>query len=317
MEQRYLLTEVASIFPKFINFLTHSAPPKQRDVIFRYYPFVLSKGIYLGFKFLCPGNQKLFKGAFQRILYLSTFRLLTGLDICPGSIDSLRLKLYPDDANEDDQDSNAEEDNGLRPFGNHRETPHLAEPHKTKEQLRQRPSDIDARNDRSKYKSKKQPSQSHRDSVVKFVGDRESLRFRPDKPQSLGHKILPRQHQVQFDTLQISPLLQQCLGKESISVGPKHFIKRTEPVSYCQSGGVETFESKKDGTTSMRDEDLRMEEYKTKARELKMTSMQATIESRRNIKALASEREKILSDRTKIHDFVDTIMARSNKFQEL
>jgi len=294
--------------------LTLSAPSKQRDIIFRYYPFVLSKGIFLGFKFLCPGNHSLFKGAFQRILYLSIFRLLTGLDICPGSIDALRVKLYPDDAHKDEpSDADTEQDNELRPMGNQGEKPHL--PNKIQSSAKANSSDFSYGSTSTstsiasdKSPLKQQPSSVPRDSVVKFMGDRESLRFRPDKPQSLGPKILPRQQQVQFDSHQISPLLQQCLGRESISMGPKHFIKRTEPVAYCKSGGVETYRSRCEGT-SIQDEDRRMEEHRYKTRELRISCMQATFENRKQLKALASQRHEILNGgRAKIQDFATSIM---------
>jgi hypothetical protein len=282
--------------------LTMSAPPKQRDIIFRYYPFVLSKAIFLGFTFLCPGNRNLFKGAFQGILYLSTFRLLTGLDICPGSINTLRYKLYPEDAIEDDTtDSTTEKKNNeLGP-------------------MLQQQGSINPRANlntlSSQYSSRAPTDQKinvrRRDSVLKFVGDRESLRFRPDKPQSLGPELLRHQNKVQFDTQQLSPLLSQCLGRESTSMGVKHFVQRTEPVSYCKSGGVETFQSHSDNST-ISDEDQRLKKYHSLARELKMESLKAKFEHRKAMKELALERKIVLSGgKMKIQSFAASIMDAS------
>ena len=36
------------------------------------------------------------------ILYLSIFRLLTGIIICPSSVETLRLKMYLNDFNDED-----------------------------------------------------------------------------------------------------------------------------------------------------------------------------------------------------------------------
>lgn len=151
------------------------APPKQRDTVFRHYPFVLSKAIYLGLQYLCPGNKSLFKGPFLRILYLSVFRLLTGVDICPESVDAIRFKLYPGDALIEDSNDEEKKEGDCR----------LQEGH---------------------YQDYRRRS------------------------RSCGLDNPLRQQQVNFDVNQISPLLQQCLGRECISLRPKQFIKRIEPV---------------------------------------------------------------------------------------
>lgn len=275
--------------------LTESVSSVQRDVIFRCYPFVLSKAIFLGFSFLCPGNTNLFKGAFQGILYLSIFRLLTGLDICPGSIEALRHKLYPEDFIEDSP-SDEKDDNELRPMIHSKTNSNNF-------------SSITSKESEHKVPANQQtlPMTGHRDSVVKFVGDRESLRFRPDKPEFLGPTVLRHQNMVQFDTQQLSPLLSQCLGRESKSMGIKHFVKRTEPVSYCKSGGVETYHSISD-TNTISNEDSRMKTYQAKTRELKMESMKAKFEHRKVMKELARKREKILSGKKKIQSFAASIM---------
>jgi hypothetical protein len=77
--------------------------------------------------------------------------------------------------------------------------------------------------------------------VTKFTGGRETLRFRPDKPRFLGNKGLPRQQQVKFNASSISPLLQQYLDHHSDTGGRKpQYLKRTEPVKWCDTGGVDT-----------------------------------------------------------------------------
>ena len=77
--------------------------------------------------------------------------------------------------------------------------------------------------------------------VQKFTGPRDTLRFRPEKPSFLGKKQLPRQQQIAFNASSISPLLQQYLDHHSDTAGraPQN-LKRTEPVRWCRTGGVDT-----------------------------------------------------------------------------
>lgn len=178
-EQRYLLQIIADIFPKCMEVVKRIVPVKHGDFIFRYYPFVLSKAIADGFQFLCPGNRSLFEGTFQTLLYLSVFRLLTGLNLCPASIHAQRLKVFPEDAKGDDIIGSG----GVE----------------------------------------RKPKQRALINVEK--------------------KDINRQQQVHFDAHQISPLMQNCLKRQSISEDKKHILKRTEPVPNCKSGGLETYHS--------------------------------------------------------------------------
>lgn len=109
-EQRYLLEKVAQIFPQFIHAANMVTPSNHSDFIYRYYPFLLAKAIGDGFAFLCPGNPTLFKGTFQRLLHLTVFRMFTGLNLCPASIDAQRLEVFPDDVKGEECNSNTEND---------------------------------------------------------------------------------------------------------------------------------------------------------------------------------------------------------------
>lgn len=211
------------------------APPKQRDTLFRHYPFVLSKAIYLGFQYLCPGNKSLFKGPFLRILYLSVFRLLTGVDICPESVDAIRFKLYPDDALVDDNsDEEKKEGDSRLQMGPHQDDRRRSRHHgrdDTNKSTGQMNTDERVKNNKGNNEQNEMTtstngmeprgrklSSSNRNLMTKSISTRQS-------------KSLPlKQQQVNFDVNQISPLLQQCLGRECISIRPKQFIKRIEPV---------------------------------------------------------------------------------------
>mmetsp|Transcript_21175 Transcript_21175/g.31177 ORF Transcript_21175/g.31177 Transcript_21175/m.31177 type:complete len:632 (+) Transcript_21175:82-1977(+) len=230
-EQGYLLGKVAAVFPHFIASISSlEAPPQKRDFLFRHYPLLLSKAIYLGFKYLCPGNHGLFRGAFQRVLYLSVFRLLTGVDICPGSVDALRWKVYPEDAadeqNSENQDNDANRKRSMR-------SSRMAAAART----------VITSHSRARRRSVPAP-------IVALV--------KPTKAANESN-LLPRQQQVNFDACAVSPLLQQCLksvggewtgGSPSSphqqSNGRRQILKRTEPVRYCRTGGVETHRSRLD-----------------------------------------------------------------------
>ena len=288
VEQQYLLSKVAAIYTQLLSLKALEA---HKDFFFKNYPFVLSQAIVLGFKYLCPGNQSLYTPTLKRILFLTVAQLLTGVDVCPGSVNFLRHEVYPEDAV--DGPSNPNESNKLPPLpfvgGNKQE--------EEEEKARMEMGgggmgntkggilgldDNDEYNNSSilfgvdtmfggeggeipKYtykgtgaltdndgkedagtKMNKSISMPNFDSaefppVNKFTGPRETLRFRPDKPSYMVNKYLPRQQQVKFDASSISPLLQQYLDHHSDTAGRKpQQLKRTEPVKWCNTGGVDT-----------------------------------------------------------------------------
>lgn len=191
------------------------AQPHQRDTLLRHFPFALSKAIYLGFQYLCPGNQSLFKGSFLCILNLSVFRLLTGVNICAKSVDSLRLKLYPKDEMKSKSVSHDQ-------YADNSE-------HVLSSKSNYRADSFKRKRGHATNNSKKALS---------------NRILRRDDPQYTEEKSHPRHQQVNFDVNQISPLLQQCLGRDCISLQPKRFIKRIEPLHPSTSS-----ESTKQGAT--------------------------------------------------------------------
>ena len=278
-EQRYLLSKIAGIFPHFLKMMVTLAPDPDRDTIHHTYPFVLSQAIYLGFKFLCPGNHALFKGAFQRILYLSVFRMLTGVDICPGSVETLRHAIFPEELI-DEGNNDQEGENRLQPIpgdlGGRSRNVHGTNKHQI--------------NDACKFKIGN--GSQARSSVVKFMGDRESLRFRADKPVSLGPKILLKQQRVNFDANQISPLLQQCLGREVVTTRSKQYIKRTEPVRFCRSGGLDTYHSvSQEIEVNEKNRKRWMSDHKASIRKITSESIAANKEHRRWLNQLKEPKD--------------------------
>eukprot|EP00638_Chattonella_subsalsa_P019330 CAMPEP_0117886550 /NCGR_PEP_ID=MMETSP0950-20121206/20436_1 /TAXON_ID=44440 /ORGANISM="Chattonella subsalsa, Strain CCMP2191" /LENGTH=824 /DNA_ID=CAMNT_0005743917 /DNA_START=218 /DNA_END=2693 /DNA_ORIENTATION=- len=98
-EQEHLLGRISAIY---VNILQLKALEQSKDFFFKYYPYVSAKLVFWGFFYLCPGSRHLYTGAFRKILYKEVVRLLSGVDVCPISVNVLRGKLYPDEVPEDE-----------------------------------------------------------------------------------------------------------------------------------------------------------------------------------------------------------------------
>jgi hypothetical protein len=241
-EQRYLLQRVAELFPKFMAVVKYIVPVKHGDFIFKFYPFVLSKAIADGFEFLCPGNRSLFKGTFQSLLYLSVFRLLTGLNVCPASIHAQRLKVFPGDAYGEEKTSTSE------------------------------------------------------------------LETQP-KTGALMHvekNHITRQQHVEFDAYQLSPLLQNCLKRQTVSKGKSHLLKRTEPVSNCKSGGIETYHSLQAHVDIYSSKSEMIKQSKNLKRDLEAISTK----SRKQLARVIKTRDAVLSGGNRsVGDYASKVMS--------
>lgn len=314
-EQRYLLMKVAAIFPQIISIMSSSAIlAKQKKNLFRHYPFIISKAIYLGFKYLCPGNHGLFKGAFERILNLSVFRLLTGVNVCSSSVDVLRLKLYPDDAVEDDSSEiDQEKDNQLRPM------PSVSI--RLNPQTRQNECG-DRETNETNYRRGAMIDPSLREStilkarysILKFMGERDTLYVRQEKPLSLGDKLLPRQKQVPFDTGQISPLLQQFLGRDGVTRKKKKLLNRTEPVLYCRTGGIHTYSPNIQEINQYDDTwGKAMTQHNMVMRKLRKTSAKAKVAYQIHVAELSRRKVSILKgEKSRLKEFASVIAEKKN-----
>jgi hypothetical protein len=95
-EQTYLQNKIASSYPNVIRRITQAESQNKRDILFRTYPLVLAKSIYLAFTYLLPGGSGQFMGPFQRVLSHLIFCMFTGVAISKDSVDTLRQKLYHD-----------------------------------------------------------------------------------------------------------------------------------------------------------------------------------------------------------------------------
>ena len=111
-EQEHLLRHVATLYVKMLSLRSLEA---HRDFFFKYYPYVLANAIFWGFYYLCPGSRHLYTNGFKRILYLQLAQILTGMDVCPSSVQVLRQQVFPEETADDE----GEEADSLPPLPMH------------------------------------------------------------------------------------------------------------------------------------------------------------------------------------------------------
>lgn len=277
-EQNYLLKKLSKIFPRFIGLISAVPAVNHRDVLFRHYPFVLAKGIYLGFQYLFPEKQSLFQGPFLRVLYVSLFRLLTGIDVSTEFVDTILMKLYPKDIKPNRDNKNK----------------------RTRSVYNNDDDETTNKCDKSRTKV----------STSTFPAEQMSLHNKAlTNPQHrkdyFRNEIFLELH---FDVNQISPLLQRCLGREGISSRPKHFIKRAVSIWHSEnnsnhSDDMHTTSNNKDD----KEEDL-IQRHMILKRQMKNALLETEKEYQKAIIKINREKSKSLRSHETIKKTVSTLM---------
>lgn len=287
--------------------LAEEAASKRQDAIFRLYPFVLAKAIFLGFKCLCPGDQTIFKGAFPRILNTSIFHLMTGIENCINTTNAIRLRLYPRDSFE----------NGC---------PNL--------NYIMKPSDrgFDPLITQQQPQPQPQPQQRHRRAAIngfltKINTDQsEPTLFSPMKYKEHRDKedtmLCSRPPRIKYDAYLLSPLLQNHLGRQNVLNGCHHYITRVEPSSKSKTGGVETYHSRfqnnehhsssrtESSATFSFDSDEVMKRYRRSVQDLKKDLKHSEVKSGEQLKGLEDMREEVLKGgKRRIKSFAESIIS--------
>ena len=174
-------------------------PQKQRDNFFWHYPIVLSRAIYFGFQYLCPGNLLLFKDPLLQKMDVLIFHLLTGVKVCPVSLKAMCTKLYPQE-----EINNGKTDDFLS-------------------------VDRNACHNNDKDHTYNEETNICDDSGASSHGN--TLQFstaRSQENESNSMHTLAIQKRVKFDVNQVSPLMQHCLDRAGISLRPNQYMKRIE-----------------------------------------------------------------------------------------
>ena len=278
---------------------------------------------------MCPGNRNLFKGAFQRILYLSIFRLLTGVVIGPSSVETLRLKMYPNDFNDEDH-SDQNEDTGKinvhrssAPIGLGRlreETDEEINPiimEKQNEAIRKpkvQSMIVQCRLSRRRNTIMGVPIQSH--SIQRNGKTVNDIANASSTKNNLSTSVQSRRQQVHFEANQISPLLQQCLGREGAILGKKQILKRTEPTHNSRAVSLNAHSSSNLGEIGLQNSkrlDI-MGAFRNDEKKFKAIAAERRRVQREKSHALENERMKILcGGRTKINSFANNLVNKVKK----
>ncbi len=276
-EQNYLLKKLSKIFPSFIGLISAVPVVKHRDILFRHYPFVLAKGIYLGFQYLFPEKQSVFQGPFLRVLYVSLFRLLTGIDVSTEFVDTILTKLYPEDIKPSRDNKNKRI---RKVYNNDDETTNTCDKSRTKVSTSTLPAEQMSLHDKALTNP-----QHHKDY------------FRNEKFLELH-----------FDVNQISPLLQRCLGREGISSRPKHFIKRAVSIRHSQNNSNhsdDTFNTS--NNKDDKEEDL-IQRHMILKRQMKNALLETEKEYQTSIIKINQEQSKSLRSHETIKETVSVLM---------
>lgn len=148
------------------------------------------------------------------------------------------------------------------------------------------------------------PEDANGDDVIGSRGAEKQPK--PGKVVHVEKTDIVRQQQVHFDAHQISPLIQNCLKRQTISKDKKHILKRTEPVANCKSGGLETYQSLQEKVDIHSSEPEKMKQSKSLKRDLEAISKRSQKQLARVIKT----RDAVFSGGKKsIGDYASKVMS--------
>jgi hypothetical protein len=66
-----------------------------KDFFFKYFPVAMGTSVCLAFHYLCPASRHMYTEAFKEFIYYAVYELLTGMDVCKITINSIRKACYP------------------------------------------------------------------------------------------------------------------------------------------------------------------------------------------------------------------------------
>jgi hypothetical protein len=72
----------------------------EKDFVYKYFPFILTNGIYFGFYYIFPGSRHLYTKGFKKTIYMQIIKIMHGFQICPISVKVSWAKLFPEDVHE-------------------------------------------------------------------------------------------------------------------------------------------------------------------------------------------------------------------------
>ena len=110
--EKFLLENLSVEYVKIVELLSrHAHEEHEKDLVFKYLPYIISNAIFYGFFFLCPGSRHLYTKGFRKTILLQIVQVMNGVQLCPISVKVSWIKLFPEEA----QDEEDGEDGDLFP----------------------------------------------------------------------------------------------------------------------------------------------------------------------------------------------------------
>ena len=107
--ERFLLSQLSRHYASIITLLAERTHAEhEKDHVYKYFPYLLCSAVYYGFYYLCPGSRHLYTKGFRKTILMQIVQLMNGLQLCPISVKVTWVKLFPEEAHDED-DTNGDE----------------------------------------------------------------------------------------------------------------------------------------------------------------------------------------------------------------
>lgn len=104
--EAYLLRKMGVDYRHILALLSERAHAEhEKDFVFRYFPFLLTNGVYFGFYFICPGSRHMYTKGLKKTIYMQIVQILTGIQLCSASVKVAWQKVFPEDTHEEGDDN--------------------------------------------------------------------------------------------------------------------------------------------------------------------------------------------------------------------
>lgn len=263
--EKYLLTLLGSDYVSIVEMLSQQLPAEhEKDFIFKFFPYIIANALFYAFYFLCPGARHLYTKSFRKNILLQVVQVLFGYQLCPISLKVNWMKLFPEEALDDD-----EGDDGDGPSGGPTGGPAmlsskppsrgvtadgraLASPILSAKAnpvgLLETDGDGPLRLSLSAPALRTAPGHNNMTNDLSYVDTVDPLArttLKPPMTRTNRVTLCPRQSKEKLDASNISPIVQEFLGTSSATAGKRQeLFHRTVPVSWCVGGGSDTHRKK-------------------------------------------------------------------------
>lgn len=100
--ETYLLRLMSIEYRRIMELLAIRAHAEhEKDFVYKYYPFLLTSGIYFAFFYLCPGSRHIYTKGFKKTIYMQIIQIMYGIQLCASSVKVSWAKMFPEDNHEE------------------------------------------------------------------------------------------------------------------------------------------------------------------------------------------------------------------------